>query len=267
MKKRWIALLCVLGLLLALTACGEDTPEEAVIPAGAQDDAAADVQEPAETAEPAAQGELPQWAVYWYLCGSDLESNGGFATADLGELTEVALPADVQVVIETGGSSTWHNDVMDAEKLQRWVYNSDGFYLVDEQPSASMPFHCPQSSPNRASSPGPSKSSIVTKPHGFPVFVNFSVTLVMMPPIVSSDFCASASLSSSSEHLVLQMFLITTSYSSRGCAERYIPTRSRSRLSLSMLLQGSASGICGVVISTASIPPKSEFCASFCSVW
>ena len=138
MKKRWIALLCVLGLLLALTACGEDTPEEAAIPAGAQDDAAADVQEPAETAEPAAQGELPQWAVYWYLCGSDLESNGGFATADLGELTEVALPADVQVVIETGGSSTWHNDVMDAEKLQRWVYNSDGFYLVDEQPSASM---------------------------------------------------------------------------------------------------------------------------------
>lgn len=26
------------------------------------------------------------WAVYWYLCGSDLESGGGFASGDLEEL-------------------------------------------------------------------------------------------------------------------------------------------------------------------------------------
>ncbi|WP_432409396.1 hypothetical protein [Wukongibacter sp. M2B1] len=25
------------------------------------------------------------WAIYWYLCGSDLESNGGVATIDLHE--------------------------------------------------------------------------------------------------------------------------------------------------------------------------------------
>ena len=28
----------------------------------------------------------------WYLCGSDLESNGGFATMDLSEMMEVELP-------------------------------------------------------------------------------------------------------------------------------------------------------------------------------
>lgn len=34
------------------------------------------------------------WAVYWYLCGSDLESNGGFATTDLSEMMEVELPEE-----------------------------------------------------------------------------------------------------------------------------------------------------------------------------
>lgn len=78
------------------------------------------------------------WAVYWYLCGSDLESGGGFATGDLSELMEVTLPENVNVVIETGGASVWQNDLVDAEKLQRWVYSSEGLNLVDEQPSANM---------------------------------------------------------------------------------------------------------------------------------
>ena len=78
------------------------------------------------------------WAVYWYLCGSDLESEGGFATGDLSELLEVELPENVTVVIQTGGAAQWQNDVVEADKLQRFVYNSEGLQLVDEQPSASM---------------------------------------------------------------------------------------------------------------------------------
>ena len=35
------------------------------------------------------------WAVYWYLCGSDLETDGGFATTDLSEMMEVQLPENV----------------------------------------------------------------------------------------------------------------------------------------------------------------------------
>ena len=58
-----------------------------------------------------------EWAIYWYLCGSDLESGGGFATADLAELTEVRLPENVKVVIQTGGSSQWYNDFVDADKM------------------------------------------------------------------------------------------------------------------------------------------------------
>ena len=115
MRKNVISLLLALVMLVSLTACGGDTP--------------------ASDETDAADG---TWAVYWYLCGSDLESGGGFATSDLSELMEVELPEEVNVVIQTGGSSVWQNDLVDAEKLQRWVYSSEGLSLVDEQPSASM---------------------------------------------------------------------------------------------------------------------------------
>ncbi len=78
------------------------------------------------------------WAIYWYLCGSDLETNYGFATMDLIELLEVKLPDNVNLIIQTGGAEVWQNDAMDASKTQRWVYDSDGLYLVDEQPLANM---------------------------------------------------------------------------------------------------------------------------------
>lgn len=123
-KLVWTALTSVMIILLA--ACGgEETEEEAA--SYFSDDQ-----------KPSAVVEEESWAVYWYLCGSDLESGGGFATGDLSELMEVSLPENVKVVIETGGASVWQNDLVEAGKLQRWVYCSEGLKLVDEQPSASM---------------------------------------------------------------------------------------------------------------------------------
>lgn len=77
------------ALTLSLCTCGDDTGEEQT-----------------QTAS-AASGEEGAWSVYWYLCGSDLESGGGFATGDLAELMEAELPENVNVVIETGGDSEW----------------------------------------------------------------------------------------------------------------------------------------------------------------
>lgn len=78
------------------------------------------------------------WAVYWYLCGSDLESEGGAGSYDLMEMMEVELPENVQVVIETGGAYEWQNDYVDPNYLERYVYSSAGMELVDQQESANM---------------------------------------------------------------------------------------------------------------------------------
>ena len=104
MKKKIFALMMALVMALPLAACGDEpgTPDNNT----AADDGS--------------------WAVYWYLCGSDLESQNGCATADLSEMLEVQLPENVNVVIETGGANAWQNEEMDPSKLQRWLYNSDG---------------------------------------------------------------------------------------------------------------------------------------------
>ena len=129
MNRKILSLLLALCLLLSLAACGDAEPDAPDVP---------DAPEQGDPVQPAADGGDESWAIYWYLCGSDLEGDGGFATDDLAELMEVELPEHVTVVIQTGGASTWWNDLIDAEKLQRWVYDSQGLTLVDEQPSASM---------------------------------------------------------------------------------------------------------------------------------
>ena len=109
MKKKLLSLFLALVTILSLAACNEKS----------------DVA-------------VSSWAVYWYLCGSDLETNGGFASTDLSEMMEVQLPENVNVVIQTGGASVWHNEYMDPTKLQRWLYNSEGLQLIEEQELANM---------------------------------------------------------------------------------------------------------------------------------
>jgi len=144
MKKKILYLLLVLIMIFSFTACGgdellEDTeayaddavnPIESTVTNDAdQKDVAGSVQEEIGDGS---------WAVYWYLCGSDLETNGGFATIDLTEMMEVQLPENVNVVIQTGGAAVWQNDLMDPAKIQRWLYNSEGLQLVDEQETTNM---------------------------------------------------------------------------------------------------------------------------------
>ena len=98
-----------------------------------------DVELSAERSEAAPSGTVHDgWAVYWYHCGSDLESNWGCASEDLKEMLEVKLPDGVEVVVQTGGADTWHNTQVDASKLQRYLYNKDGFFLVDERSRGNM---------------------------------------------------------------------------------------------------------------------------------
>ena len=80
MKKKLLAIFLVLTMSFSLVACGDGVMETAASDPG-----------PVEN-EAARQVEEGSWSIYWYLCGSDLESSGGFASTDLGELMEVELP-------------------------------------------------------------------------------------------------------------------------------------------------------------------------------
>ena len=78
------------------------------------------------------------WAVYLYMCGSDLESNNASATDNLREIQKVVLPDNVKVIIQTGGALKWHTPGISSESLGRYVYDSGGLQQVAVLPNASM---------------------------------------------------------------------------------------------------------------------------------
>ncbi|NLW78222.1 MAG: clostripain [Ruminococcaceae bacterium] len=149
--KKWLACLTAVLMLAALAACGGGgTSGGGTQPASqATSSSLPDNSEPDEPDDPGdddttdatALGALydpdDTWAVYWYLCGSDLESDGGAASTDLEEMFEVQLPDNVTVVVETGGAATWMLDI-DPSTNSRFAYTSAGFELVDQKPSENM---------------------------------------------------------------------------------------------------------------------------------
>lgn len=78
------------------------------------------------------------WAVYWYLCGSDLERKYGGATLDLKEACEATLGDNVKVIVQTGGTRQWQNELVSSKKLERYVIDKDDITCVEQLPQASM---------------------------------------------------------------------------------------------------------------------------------
>ena len=61
-----------------------------------------------------------------YMCGTDLESKSGMATADLNEMTKAALGSDVNLLVYTGGAKTWKNSVISSSVNQIYKVESGG---------------------------------------------------------------------------------------------------------------------------------------------
>ncbi len=147
--KKITAILLIAALCFSLTGCfGKDDEEGDVATFGSDATSSDEEMEASDDNLDQASGDSQYeeasaatdetWAIYWYLCGSDLESVNGAATADLEEMMEVQLPENVTVVIQTGGASQWQNEVIDPSEMGRYVYGSNGFEKVGAVEAASM---------------------------------------------------------------------------------------------------------------------------------
>lgn len=133
MKSKTLLIFCI--FLLLLSGCGKRSdpklwqtlpPSTAVFSCSE------------EASPPPVLGEHSDWTIFLYLCGADLESKGGAATANLQELLSARLSDRVRVVIQTGGAKRWMNDTIDAKSLGRYVVAQNGMSLVEQLPLASM---------------------------------------------------------------------------------------------------------------------------------
>lgn len=146
MMKKLAALAVALLLLFSLAACSarEDAP-----PASATEEAAQTTVQPAVVdGTPVQTGRAPrvtplgngedQVTVMIYVCGSDLESDGGAATADINEILYATPSDNVRVILQTGGAKEWQNSVVDADTCQRWLATADGLVLLDDAGQQNM---------------------------------------------------------------------------------------------------------------------------------
>ncbi|MDD3656584.1 MAG: clostripain-related cysteine peptidase [Atribacterota bacterium] len=67
-----------------------------------------------------------------YMCGTDLEAQAGMATSDLQEMLNAEISDKVNIIIETGGTSRWQNNVIDSRTNQRYRLINEGLVLLEE---------------------------------------------------------------------------------------------------------------------------------------
>lgn len=66
-----------------------------------------------------------EWTILWYLCGTDLETDGGAASHNLEQAMEGKTEDDVNVIIVTGGTEEWQNNVIPNDAICLYRLNSD----------------------------------------------------------------------------------------------------------------------------------------------
>ena len=126
--QKFFLLTIFLTAALLTTACGGDEPTKGTAQTKASKTARFEDTYKAEDT----------WVIYWYVCGTDLETEGGAASADIQELLEVPLPPNVKVVAQTGGTNQWQNNVVSSSDVERFVFSSNGLERVATLPDADM---------------------------------------------------------------------------------------------------------------------------------
>lgn len=81
---------------------------------------------------------IPEWSIYIYLCGSDLESSFGSASAVLRDISSVTLPFGVEYYIQTGGSYLWENTDISGYHIERYHYTSNRLTKIAQLPDQNM---------------------------------------------------------------------------------------------------------------------------------
>ena len=77
---------------------------------------------------------LDEWTVLVYMCGANLESDNGLATADLGEMLSVSgQPEDVNIVVQTGGSESWKKYGISNSYNQRYEIRNRSLNCVNNK--------------------------------------------------------------------------------------------------------------------------------------
>lgn len=77
-------------------------------------------------------GSDDQFTIMVYMCGTDLESNFGAATADILEMCAADINDNVNILLYTGGTSEWQNSVISPDTNQIWQVLHEDIVCIEE---------------------------------------------------------------------------------------------------------------------------------------
>ncbi|MGI6508477.1 MAG: clostripain-related cysteine peptidase [Saccharofermentanales bacterium] len=66
-----------------------------------------------------------------YICGSDLESRFGEASANIAEMQAAEISPDINVIVQTGGSKRWKDVEISAQSTDRFLIKDGDKELID----------------------------------------------------------------------------------------------------------------------------------------
>ena len=81
------------------------------------------------------------WTVLVYMCGGNEETVHGTASKKLDDIMSVDYPENVNVVVQTGGSSEWHKKGIYSDYTQRFEAGKNTLYLADQAIAANMGYY------------------------------------------------------------------------------------------------------------------------------
>lgn len=67
-----------------------------------------------------------------YMNGSNLESESGAATLDLQEMMDAKIGDNVNLIVFTGGTSTWQNNIISGDRSQIYKINNEGIQCLED---------------------------------------------------------------------------------------------------------------------------------------
>lgn len=79
-----------------------------------------------------------RWTVLVYLCGTDLESEGGAASLNLQEMIAADSDPDVRVVIQTGGTQEWQTNGIKNNRNERFEVRNGKLQLLSSEKARPM---------------------------------------------------------------------------------------------------------------------------------
>jgi len=128
--KIFLIILAIIFVLILLVSCFGD--EEGYEEESGSDSSSTSVIENSTNTSADEYVDASSFTLMVYVCGSDLESQGGAATSDLTEMMYAETGTNLNIIVQTGGASEWQNDIVSSDTVERYLLNSDGMTLLED---------------------------------------------------------------------------------------------------------------------------------------